>query len=47
MWAAIRFWRHRVGTLWTRSYHSLLAATAVILAWFWFTFRIAGTTLNY
>jgi hypothetical protein len=47
IWTALQYWRHRVGTLWTRSYHTLLAASAAILAWFWFAFRIAGTTLNY
>jgi CubicO group peptidase (beta-lactamase class C family) len=47
LWFAFRFWRDRVGSLWARSQQTLLAASAAILAWFWFTFRIAGTTLNF
>jgi hypothetical protein len=47
IWAAITFWRNGTAKLWFRIHHSLLAASAVMLAWFFVTFRIAGTTLNY
>ena len=47
LWFAFRFWRDRVGNSWARVHQTLLAASAAILAWFWFTFRIAGTTLNF
>lgn len=47
IWFAFRFWRDRVGSLWARMHQTLLAASAAMLAWFWFTFRIAGTTLNF
>ena len=47
VWAAITFWRNGTGKLWFRIHHSLLAASAAMLAWFFVTFRIAGTTLNY
>jgi Beta-lactamase class C and other penicillin binding proteins len=47
LWFAIRFWRDRVGSLWARIHQTLLAASAAILAWFWLTFRIAGTTFNF
>jgi hypothetical protein len=30
-----------------RVHHSLLAAAAVLLAWFYVTWHIAGVTLNY
>jgi hypothetical protein len=42
-----RSWRQRVGGRWTRVVHGLLAASALTLAWFFVTWRIAGTTLNY
>jgi CubicO group peptidase (beta-lactamase class C family) len=47
VWAAIRFWRHGVGSRWSRIHHSLIAASSVMIAWFFLTFHIAGTTLNY
>jgi CubicO group peptidase (beta-lactamase class C family) len=47
LWFAFRFWRDRVGSPWARVHQTLLAVSAAILAWFWFTFRIAGTTLNF
>jgi CubicO group peptidase (beta-lactamase class C family) len=47
LWAATRFWRNGVGGRWSRIHHSLIAASSVMLAWFFLTFRIAGTTLNY
>jgi hypothetical protein len=47
LWAAIRFWGNGVGSRWSRIHHSLIAASTVMLAWFFLTFRIAGTTLIY
>jgi CubicO group peptidase (beta-lactamase class C family) len=47
MWVALRFWRERVGTHWARIHHTLLAASAAVLAWFFVTWHIAGTTLSY
>jgi CubicO group peptidase (beta-lactamase class C family) len=47
IWIAIRFWRDKVGGLWARLQHSLLAVCCSIIAWFFVTWRIAGTTLNY
>jgi CubicO group peptidase (beta-lactamase class C family) len=47
IWAAFRFWRDRIGTLWARVHHVLLAAAAAVLAYFFVTWRIAGVTLNY
>jgi hypothetical protein len=47
LWAAISFWRNGVGSRWSRVHHSLIAASSVMLAWFFITFHIAGTTLNY
>ena len=47
LWAAIRFWRNGVGSRWSRIHHSLIAASSVMVAWFFLTFHIAGTTLNY
>lgn len=47
LWAAIRFWRNGVGSRWSRLHHALIAASSVVIAWFFLTFRIAGTTLNY
>ena len=47
IWIAVRFWRERVGSLWARLHHTLLALSCVIAAWFFVTWRIAGTTLNY
>jgi CubicO group peptidase (beta-lactamase class C family) len=47
LWAAALFWRHGVGSRWSRIHHSLIAASSVMIAWFFVTFHIAGTTLNY
>ena len=47
LWAAATFWRNGVGSRWSRVHHSLLAASSMMLAWFFLTFHIAGTTLNY
>ncbi|MBI1867068.1 MAG: serine hydrolase [Methylocystis sp.] len=47
VWIAVQFWRKGVGGRWTRAHHSLIAASAVMVAWFFVTFHIAGTTLNY
>src|SRR5689334_2472259 len=47
VWGAVRFWRNRVGTRASRLHHALLAASCVMLAWFFVVFRLAGTTLNY
>lgn len=46
-WVAWQFWRKRVGGLWTRIHHTLIAASAAVLAWFFLNWHIAGTTLNY
>ncbi len=47
IWIAWRFWRDGVSSRWGRIHHTLLAAAAVVFAWFAITWRIAGTTLNY
>jgi CubicO group peptidase (beta-lactamase class C family) len=47
LWAVISFWRNSVGSRWSRVHYSLVAASSVMIAWFFITFRIAGTTLNY
>ena len=47
VWAAALFWRNGVGSRWSRIHHSLIAASSVMIAWFFVTFHIAGTTLNY
>jgi hypothetical protein len=47
VWAAALFWRDGVGSRWSRIHHTLIAASSIMLAWFFVTFRIAGTTLNY
>jgi CubicO group peptidase (beta-lactamase class C family) len=47
LWAAIMFWRKRVGSRWSRIHHSLVAVSSVMIAWFFLIFRIAGITLNY
>jgi CubicO group peptidase (beta-lactamase class C family) len=47
LWAALRFWRNGVGSRWSRIHHSLIAASSVMIAWFFLTFHIAGTTLTY
>jgi CubicO group peptidase (beta-lactamase class C family) len=46
-WAAISFWRSASGSRWARVHHSLLAASCLMLAWFFVVFRMAGTSLNY
>jgi CubicO group peptidase (beta-lactamase class C family) len=45
--AAIQFWRKGVGSRWSRVHHSLIAASGLMIAWFFVTFHIAGITLNY
>jgi hypothetical protein len=47
VWASFRFWRNGVGSRRSRIHHTLLAASSVMMAWFFVVFRIAGTTLNY
>jgi uncharacterized membrane protein YuzA (DUF378 family) len=47
LWVATLFWRNGVGSRWSRIHHSLIAASAVMIAWFFLTFRMAGTTLIY
>jgi CubicO group peptidase (beta-lactamase class C family) len=47
LWAAIQFWRKGVGSRWSRILHSLIATSSIMIAWFFVTFHIAGTTLNY
>ena len=47
VWAATTFWRNGVGSRWSRVHHSLIAASSIVIAWFFRTFHIAGTTLNY
>ncbi len=41
------FWRRGTGSRWSRVHHALIAASSVMIAWFFVTFHIAGTTLNY
>jgi hypothetical protein len=47
LWVAWQFWRKRIGGRWTRLHHTLIAVSAVMLAWFFLDWHIAGTTLNY
>jgi hypothetical protein len=47
LWIAWQFWRKRIGGRWTRIHHTLIAVSAVTLAWFFLNWHIAGTTLNY
>jgi hypothetical protein len=47
LWVAALFWRNGVGSRWSRIHHCLIAASTVMIAWFFLTFRIAGTTLIY
>jgi CubicO group peptidase (beta-lactamase class C family) len=42
-----RFWQERIGGRASRIHHALLATSAVVLAWFFVTYHIAGTTLRY
>jgi CubicO group peptidase (beta-lactamase class C family) len=45
--AAARFWRHGIGSRWSRIHHALIAASSVMIAWLFLTFHIAGSTLSY
>jgi hypothetical protein len=45
--AAIRFWRNANSGRWARVHHTLIAASGLMIAWFFVTFNIAGTTLVY
>jgi hypothetical protein len=47
VWVAWHFWRKQIGGKWARIHHSLIAVSAVTLAWFFLNWNIAGTTLNY
>jgi CubicO group peptidase (beta-lactamase class C family) len=47
LWIVWRFWRRRIDGWWARIHHMLIAVSAVTLAWFFLTWHIAGTTLNY
>jgi hypothetical protein len=47
VWVAALFWRKGVGRPWSRIHHSLIAASSVMIAWFFLMFHIAGTTLTY
>jgi len=47
VWIAARSWIKHSGGRWSRVHHSLTAASTVMIAWFFVTFHIAGTTLNY
>jgi CubicO group peptidase (beta-lactamase class C family) len=47
LWVSWQFWRKRIGGLWTRLHHTLIAASALTLAWFFLNWHIAGTTLIY
>jgi CubicO group peptidase (beta-lactamase class C family) len=47
LWAAGLFWRNGAGRRWSRIHHSLIAGSSVMIAWFFLTFHIAGTTLTY
>jgi len=47
LWTAVRFWRDSVGGRWTRIHHSLLAFSALTLAYVFVAYGLAGTTLNY
>ncbi|MFA6920382.1 MAG: serine hydrolase domain-containing protein [Gallionella sp.] len=47
LWIATQFLRNDAGSLWARIHHALIAASTVVIAYFFITFHIAGTTLNY
>jgi len=47
VWIVVSFWRKSAGSWWARAHHTLIAASMVVMAWFFVTFHIAGTTLNY
>lgn len=46
-WTAARLWGDADAGLWARLHRAGLAASALMIAWAFVTFRIAGTTLNY
>jgi CubicO group peptidase (beta-lactamase class C family) len=46
-WAALQIWRDCASGLWTRLHHTLLAMSALTLAWLFLTLGLAGTGLNY
>jgi CubicO group peptidase (beta-lactamase class C family) len=47
LWVAARLWRSGAGSRWSRVHHTLIAGSCVMIAWFFVTFHIAGTTLSY
>jgi len=47
IWVAVVFWRTGAGSRWSRIHHTMIAASSVMLVWFFITFHIAGTTLDY
>ncbi len=47
VWIAARLWRKGAGGFWARLHHVALAASALMIAFVFVTFHIAGTTLNY
>lgn len=47
LWIATQFWLNGGISLWSRIHHALIAASIVVIAYFFITFHIAGTTLNY
>ena len=47
VWVAVRFWRKGAGSRRSRVHHTLMAASCVMLGWFFLTFNVAGTTLTY
>ena len=46
-WIGIRFLKNNFGSRWMRAYHVLIGTSAVVIAWFFVAFHIAGTTLTY
>ncbi len=47
LWVATQFWRNGIGSRWLRIHHALIAASTVVIAYFFITFHLAGTTLSY
>lgn len=47
LWIASEFCRNGIGSQWMRIHLTLIAASSLMIAWFFITFHIAGTTLNY
>jgi len=47
VFVAIRFWKGKVGSLWQRVDHSVMALSSIALAWFFVVWRIAGVSVNY